>query len=198
MLKQQQLYSKTPLAHKIVNEKRFNKIRKIDIDCFIGKINQSNLNVRKETIEDIPGTLGWGIYAFDLEENAKDFKGATGDVICYEVEYNDDNFLDLWQDEKCMRLLDDFTIDKSVVSGLKAYKKYQKGRNNRSIQRSDVGIIIELFIKAIKRSFNRNIDIVRMATKNNFNDNYHIDIYNSVEYCIKNNNIIKEETLKIS
>lgn len=205
MIIKKRLYSKTPLAQKIFKKKQFKPIKERNIKNFIGKLNLDNLNwqnknYKDEVTKNMPGTLGWGLYAFDELENAKDFQGSPGNVLCYEVQYDSSCILDLWKDETCMRLLDDFLANKDVIDGLKAYKKYKKNhKKNYSIQKSDLGIIIELFIKSIKKGFIiKRVDVVRMATRNNFkNTKYNIDIYNGVEYCIKNDNIIKTKTLKI-
>lgn len=199
-----QLFSKTPLAKRI-KKNGFQKIRNgriIDIDNFIGKINQFNINPRKDVsgLEKMPGTLGWGFYAFDVEGNAKDFQGScssNSDVLAFTIECDNNAFLDLWKNEHLIRGFDDFIKDKKVRAGIKAYRKYANTKRfKNSFQKSDIGIAIELFVKFIESNYHK-IDAVRMLARNDFKSVPYITMYNSVEYCVRDKCIIDEETMKV-
>lgn len=199
-----QLFSKTPLAKRI-KKNGFREIingRSINIDNFIGKINQFNINPRKNVsnLEKMPGTLGWGFYAFDVKENAKDFQGSCGsnsDVLTFTIECDDEAFLDLWQDESAIKLLDDFIKREYVLAGIKAYRKYANNKAFKdSFQKSDIGIIIELFIKSVEKRYHK-VDVVRMLTRNDFKSIPYIAMYNGVEYCVKDKCVIDEKTMQV-
>lgn len=75
------------------------------------------------------------------------------------------------------------------------YKEYcEKSGKVNLFQRSEIGIVIELYIRALKIK-NIEYDVVRMLAQNDLNGYSGVNLYNSVEYCIRNNSIIDEKTI---
>lgn len=180
----------------IIKKGHFDKVKLYNIENYMGSVNQFNI-VKKDNdyLKQCkqPGSLGWGLYAFANEKNAKLFQGCKeGKVLKFNINYDNKKLLDLWKSEETIFALDKFACKEKVKDNIKKYKNYCKNKGIKlKFQRSDRGLIIEYFIKILKKDY----DIVRMLAQNNLNGNNELELYNSVEYCIRNDSIIVNDTI---
>lgn len=181
------LYHKTPNIERIKN----------DFDCGKFKINNAYHGHLDKYIYDFrggrafkkPGTFGFGLYAFEKYDCARQFQGTKGNVLVLQVSYEKGQLLDLWQDMDEIQQFGMFANDPKIQ---KAYKDILIELSKKIKQDSVQGFLLEVYIKFLKKKDGRDILMVRGQAYNDVgmgNGIYHFP--NTVEYCIKNERLIK-------
>ena len=138
-----------------------------------------------------PGNLGYGFYGFsdkDLckqygEEKLKNFKLLSCDILL-----SDENTLD-FRIEENLKFYNEF---KNRIKNKREYKYQEKVNFNTDYQSSFEGAIIELFLRHIKSERNICVDCLIAMTVTQVSTARKSLVANGTEYCVKNNNIIKE------
>lgn len=157
----------------------------------IGKLNTG----KAERI----GSLGYGTYAFVSDEFLAWMYArklcVCPDVISFEINYTENDILDLSSSSKDLRVFREFIENRKVKALINKYKGYYKnGRYQKSLQ----GAVIELYYLSLKLSNKvSKIKIVKMATETELNSYYiKTDVPNGIECCIKDISIINNDGIK--
>lgn len=163
----------------ILNNKKFNKII---IPCRLCDTSKK------------PGTLGFGLYAFERCYLARGFvkslKNSRVGIISFNISVDEDKTLDLTSS-------DDLDLINYIFKRMPNNTKENIIRrfNNYKFQKSLEGAIIEQIIKILQFTKKQAIYLVKSASINNGVSNVYTP--NGIEYCIKDNSIIDDKSIKL-
>lgn len=154
------------------------------------------------TNNKLPGTLGYGVYAFqDNYELAHDFitESNTPDpcVLEFSIKFDEDKAVIIDGKSPETKIYNDWVKGEKVQKNLKHLR--EKYSNNPSKQHALDGAVMELFVLELLETNNLDtVDCVAGPTHTYTKEQGDLLTINGYEISIRNNDIIKYDTMKIS
>lgn len=141
-----------------------------------------------------PGTLGFGLYAFENDESLAESFGermmSDYRVISFKISCPDDVFFD-FNDSDDIEVFHAFLKGKEVKHVLKVFKK---NFNNHGPQKELQGALVEFFIsQMVSKKLYSSIKCVRITTATA--EGELVDVMNGIEVCIRSTSIIDDTSI---
>lgn len=138
-----------------------------------------------------PGSLGYGLYAFEDDELAEDFKEkiiGESDIVPFQIDVETNKILDL----SCISDLKRYNQYKRKLLKFPLYTMLTEVYGNYGEQSSLEGAIIEIYIaEVLVKKLKNNIQCVRGFTSTGVEHSAGSVVANGLEYVIKTKEIIK-------
>ncbi|MEE8915461.1 MAG: hypothetical protein SOI17_06015 [Lactococcus cremoris] len=175
----------------VTTKKNYSQILK---DKSFREISIPNLSDKKKPQKD-PGTLGYGLYAFEVEWMAESFNKnnsmflGKGKKLKFSIVSEEFTMLDLLDQEDYHR----FYIYLDMIKEKHMYQKLNEWFNNQERQATFHGALLEIYIRYLENKGNE-IELVRAYTSNDIGHGSSV-LSNGVEYCIRENQIISNSSI---
>lgn len=185
-------------TNEILTNKKIRRIMQYDNPVYQGQ--------RQTYIKKDPGSLGYGFYLFSSFDMAKYFLFEklkdTDRILKIDIKLNREELLDLTDEQELIR----YNKYKIRLEETPTYREWQKAfKNSSSGQSAFEGSMIDYYIVTLKKMAIKEktelteIKCVKAFTTTQIGISRGSFVSNSIEYCLKNNNVVTkiEEVLEV-